>query len=362
MTWSPEQDAALKAVAAWWRSSDRSPVFRLFGYAGTGKTTLARHFAECVEGRVVFPAPTGKAAYRLRECGCPNASTIHRRIYKTRWGPVPQFELLDNPLEGIALAILDEASMVSAEVGEDLVSCGVPVLALGDLYQLPPVYGRSYFLGVPDVFLHEVKRQALSNPIIAMATDVRLGKRLQLGTYGDSAVVSVDSCSPDGALHANTTVLVGLNRTRQSLNTRARKLRGFDGIFPAADDRLVCLRNRHHVGLLNGSLWSVRACPPVSASEDDFQMRVTSEDDDETIDVATRTECFKGGLDDVNWRDRMDCAEFDYAYALTVHKAQGSQWREIVLFDQSSRWGPDANKWLYTGISRAAERITVVVP
>ena len=94
MSWSPQQDAALKAVAEWLRRGDR-PVFRLFGYAGTGKTTLARHIAEGVDGDVAFGAYTGKAALVMRSKGCEDASTIHSLIYRSREGDEngPQFVL-----------------------------------------------------------------------------------------------------------------------------------------------------------------------------------------------------------------------------------------------------------------------------
>jgi exodeoxyribonuclease-5 len=77
MKWSPEQDGAMLAVSRWLKARDR-PIFRLFGYAGTGKTTLARHIAEEVDGDVCFAAYTGKAALVLREKGCGEASTIIR--------------------------------------------------------------------------------------------------------------------------------------------------------------------------------------------------------------------------------------------------------------------------------------------
>src|SRR5882757_5485782 len=83
---SPEQDAALKAVAAWLKAKpgrgNTPPVFRLFGYAGSGKSTLAKHLAEGVEGKVLFAAFTGKAALVMRRKGCEGASTIHSLIYR----------------------------------------------------------------------------------------------------------------------------------------------------------------------------------------------------------------------------------------------------------------------------------------
>src|SRR5215475_5269010 len=78
---SPHQDAALKAVAAWLKAkpgrNNTPQVFRLFGYAGTGKTTLAKHIAQGVDGEVLFAAFTGKAALVMRHKGCRDASTIH---------------------------------------------------------------------------------------------------------------------------------------------------------------------------------------------------------------------------------------------------------------------------------------------
>src|ERR671923_2433384 len=96
---TPHQDTALKAVADWLKAkpgrNGTPQVFRLFGYAGTGKTTLARHIAEGVDGKVLFAAFTGKAACVMRSKGCPNATTIHSLIYKPRDTDeeMPSFEL-----------------------------------------------------------------------------------------------------------------------------------------------------------------------------------------------------------------------------------------------------------------------------
>jgi exodeoxyribonuclease V len=145
---SPHQDAALRAVASWLKSKPgrgRTPqVFRLFGYAGTGKTTVAKHVAEGVDGKVVFAAFTGKAALVMRSKGCPGASTIHSLIYKPpeTTEETPTFELWDNaPASKARLIVIDECSMVDAELGRDLLSFGTPLLVLGDPAQLPPVQG-----------------------------------------------------------------------------------------------------------------------------------------------------------------------------------------------------------------------------
>ena len=141
---TPHQDAALKAVADWLKAGPGQggtpQIFRLFGFAGTGKTTLARHVAQWVDGKVLFAAFTGKAALVMRSKGCAGASTIHSLIYRTRESgdEVPSFDLWDDaPASKASLIVIDECSMVDAELGRDLMSFGVPVLVLGDPAQLP---------------------------------------------------------------------------------------------------------------------------------------------------------------------------------------------------------------------------------
>src|SRR4051812_25783556 len=149
---SPEQDAALKAVAAWLKAKpgrgNTPPVFRLFGYAGSGKSTLAKHLAEGVEGKVLFAAFTGKAALVMRRKGCEGAATIHSLIYRPLGTSVeqPSFELWDDaPASKAQLIVIDECSMVDADLGRDLLSFRIPLLVLGDPAQLPPIQGGGFF-------------------------------------------------------------------------------------------------------------------------------------------------------------------------------------------------------------------------
>lgn len=407
MQFSPQQDAALIAVAQWLDDPGASQVFRLFGYAGTGKTTLARHFAEGIEGDVLFGAFTGKAAYVLRQKGCPSASTIHSMIYRTQEKGTsnlrmmeaelaklvveltslgkdpsssakvrdmeaklkierdnvkrPFFKLnVDSPVKNAKLVVIDECSMVDADMGVDLLSFGTKVLVLGDPAQLPPVGGAGYFTeGVkPDVMLTEIHRQAEDDPIIHMATRIRSGQRLNLGTYGESRVILQSELKAEDALGADQ-LLVGRNKTRFSYNRRLRQLLGRGGSLPEQGDKLVCLRNNHDLGLLNGAIWHTLKSSCLGGERVLLDLR--PEMDGLDVQVEAHTHYFEGVGDTLPWFERKLAEEFDFGYALTCHKSQGSQWDNVLVLDESSCFRADKDRWLYTAVTRAAKKVTVAV-
>ncbi len=365
---TPQQDAALSAVAAWLKSKPgrggTPPLFRLFGYAGTGKTTLARHLAQDVDGKVLFAAFTGKAALVMRRKGCEGASTIHSLIYKPIESETetPTFELWDDaPVADAKLIVIDECSMVDAELGRDLMSFGAPLLVLGDPAQLPPIQGGGFFTDAePDVMLTEVHRQAQNDPIVRLSMDIRAGQRLVPGEYGASQVVRRDALDPQRVLDADQ-ILVGRNATRRAYNARMRERRGFTEPLPMLGDKLVCLRNNRRKGLFNGGLWVIREKPKTRRAILGMRLRPDEDAGGRTVKVSVRPECFTGAIEQVEWLQRKRHDEFDFGYVLTVHKAQGSQWDDVVLFDESFAFPDSRERWLYTGVTRAAKRLTVVV-
>lgn len=363
MSWSPQQDAALAAVADWLKTGSPQ-LFRLFGYAGTGKTTLARHIAEGVDGTVVFAAFTGKAALVLRNKGCEGAQTIHSLIYRSRGvdEESPTFVLnRESTAAKAKLIIIDECSMVDEELGRDLLSFGTPVLVLGDPAQLPPVKGGGFFTEAePDIMLTEVHRQAADNPIVRMSMIVREGGRLEIGEYGASRIIRRAEITPEIVLSADQ-VLVGMNKTRRQYNARMRQLMGHVANVPAVGEKLVCLRNDKSKGLLNGGAWIVQELK--TSKKGLVTMRVTPEDDTggKPVKVSVMPNFFDGTEDEVPWELRRHTDEFTFGYALTVHKAQGSQWDNIVMFDEAFAFREHRARWLYTGLTRAAETITLVM-
>jgi exodeoxyribonuclease-5 len=371
MSWSPQQDVAIRKVGKWIRDRSAPQVFRLFGFAGTGKTTLAKQLAADVKGLVLYACFTGKAALVLRKKGCDGASTIHGLIYKAEQDEVTgevTFRInMDSALAGCSLLVVDEVSMVNEELALDLLSFGIKILVLGDPFQLPPVKGEGFFINAtPDVMLTEVHRQAADNPIIRMSMDIREGRGLSVGDYGDSWVLNrgqIEKGRMREIIMDADQVLCGLNKTRHTFNHRIRELKRHVGSpmpwYPVAGDKLVCLRNNRDMGLLNGGLWEIDSALVKSKSA---ELRVRSLDEQPgPVDVEVLLPFFCGKEGDLDWRDKRDFQEFTYGDTLTVHKSQGSQFDDVVLFDESRSFREDRAKHLYTGITRAAERVSVIV-
>lgn len=411
MDLTSQQAEALEKAEAWhydWsRGATRQQVFRVFGAAGTGKSTIANLLASAA-CRPVFGAPTGKAASVLTRKGCP-ASTVHQLIYQpmdaaknhlkelqqeerevlgqmessdAALHPSLQEQLrtirekireekdaMDRPFFALKtesvlresdLFLLDECSMPDEVMGQDILSFDCPVLAMGDPFQLPPVKGTGYFTQTePDVLLTEVHRQALGSPILELATWVREGRPLPLGYSRDEEAgqAEVVSGRPDPeVVTAADQILCGRNSTRISINNRVRSLKGIDNALPVPGDRLVCLKNNHELGLANGTIWHVVA-QHGTGHTGRVVLDLEDEDRQRRLHGVEAHDAYFLGRVPERWAAR-DAEHFDYGYALTVHKAQGSQWDSVVLFDDWS--GQDRRKWLYTGVTRAARRLMVV--
>ena len=346
----------------------------------------------------MYGAYTGKAAAVMREKGCYEATTIHRLIYTSRDKGTArlkelQQQLLDlddpsctytnvagmaailrreiaaeidrlkaphfrlNPeseVRNAALVVVDECSMVNERMGEDLLSFGTPVLVLGDPAQLPPVRSGGYFTSrEPDMMLTEVHRQARNSGILRLATDMREGCKLEPVDYGEARVLHRGDLDPSTVLGYDQ-ILVGRNNTRRATNRRVRELLGHESPLPVPDDKLVCLRNNHDLGLLNGETWAVLNCINIKGDKVDL----TIEDDERTINVEAWKWPFLGEERPPFSHDR-DVQEFDYGNVLTVHKSQGSAWRSVLVF--AERFKGNTAQWRYTAVTRASERLTVVI-
>jgi len=367
--WNDQQKDALKAVDKWFTEykTSRNPskqIFTLFGYAGTGKTTLARHFAEGTDSPM-FAAFTGKASLVMRKAGCVGARTIHSLIYiaeqNEKTGEVT-FRLNGNSDLRLAdLLIIDECSMVNEELGKHLLSFKKPILVLGDPAQLPPVDGAGFFTErKPDIMLTEIHRQAKDNPIIYLATEARNGRMPDIGEYGDSVVKS--GIKSSDALEADQ-ILVGRNATRENMNRKMRKLMKFTTDLPAPNEKLICLRNDNDLGIFNGGMFTVLEQLNNKFKTQFNRYMLQSDDEDrQPLIVKVHNSFFMGDVPTPHWKMLKNSQQFDFGYAITCHRAQGSQWGNVLAYgSESFVFREHQYKFLYTAITRAKERITLVV-
>ena len=408
------QENAKKLIEEWYFNT-KDQVFVLSGYAGTGKTFLIDYLVKNVlrlkaGTEAVFVSPTGKAAANLLKKGTI-AGTVHGLIY-VRDGE--EFEVDENGEiieredisfikrekidEKIKLIVIDEASMINETVLYDLLSFNVKCLFCGDSAQLPPVNGACPLLENPHYTMTEIVRQAQDNPIVQVATMARKGEPIPYGNYGDKVCVV-----KKGALRGEQRkrlflsadqIICGRNKTRSDLNSEIRRYKGISEkqMLPLEGEKVICTLNdwekpldkeeRFH--LVNGIIGIAR---DVKESFDDLAtMEFTADFMQEGVKVPFDTGIFTTGRykHTYGWRaiflsdgtvvgednfellrklravsDEPVC-RFEFAYAVTCHKAQGSEFDFVIVFDESWAFGAEKNRWLYTAITRAKEKLLII--
>ena len=399
--------------------------------------TMIEHLG-LTEEQVMYMAPTGKAAKvltkKLRNDGWNTpATTIHKAIYMPRTmkadyieremtrfetalsikgdplsrfpDPMPgmserdirvRLAELENALReamdgegpsfslkppqdlppGVKLFVVDEASMVGTTVAQDLARFGIPILAIGDPGQLPPVGSDWGFdMDDPNVFLTEIHRQAAENPIIRLATLARQGEMLKVGNYGDDVKV-VNRRDDDVTLNMDrdAMVLVGTHRKRWQLTDKIRKNLGYTENGPMAGEPLLVVKNsRQHAPLVNGTILN-NMTDHGDLQNGNVVLRLRASDP-EADNLEYDLNCVQAVFEEHALRKqnsytgdprsvfaaKVKYEQVDWGHVLTVHKSQGSEWDDVVVHDESGVFRDQGPRWLYTGITRAANKLTVVV-
>ena len=404
MNLSKEQKIIHDNIMDWWRSLTYRSINKHIscaGFAGTGKTTLLAELRKTIHNEnentsVAFVTFTGKASSvikeKLNKNNCIYSSdfvgTIHSLIYRpvmgfnnvgkkviVRWEKTPSLF--------VNLIIIDEASMVSTEIFSDLDSYGIPIIAFGDHGQLAPVNGETTsIITNPDFILTEIHRQAEGNPIIKLSKYVRDYGKIPTGVFGEGVFkipINHEKCKEllnnADYMSQDLIVLCGMNRTRVALTKKIRHQLGFTREEPYPGERMICLKNNHNTKIMNGQLgtlvWMTYSEPEL------LEMTIQLDGFSEVYSgVVCNCFCLENydSLYD-NFREKnyikilkdkkspfVNIDFFDFGYAISVHRSQGSEFNKVILFEErSSYWDDDFyRRWLYTAVTRAKEKLFIV--
>lgn len=380
------QFVTVQAARNWFYSLDDRPLF-IQGYAGTGKTTVLQTLVGELGLNAAYLAFTGKAVSVMRSKLDNPAwlGTIHQATYRfsvtgeearyaellrqlrattdpqmallirqhmrglitTRF--VPRDEFAWDSSARISLVVIDEASMVREDDGANVMrlarAAGIKVIAVGDPAQLPPVGGRPFFrpedCNCPPV-LTEVMRQEAGSPILALATEVRQGHQPRYGNYGPGLhICRRRDLRAEWIPHYNQ-ILCGSNATRKRINLERRTELDVAHLPPQPGERMIVLANDHGLGVMNGEIFTV-----VALDDGDIVGRF---DDGRTVPMPMKLE-----TDEVERG-----AKQTYAYAITCHKAQGSEFPSVLVYNDGFMFKEDAVKWTYTAVTRASSHLTLL--
>lgn len=331
---------------------------------------------------------TGKASEVLRKKGNPNAQTAHKLLYKTK--QLSNGKYLYTPVKEIKykVVVVDEVSMLPKDMWDLLLKYDVYVIACGDPGQLSPVDRdqSTDVLDHPHIFLDEVMRQAQESDIIRLSMDVRAGKRLTPYRGHDANVVRKKDLV-DGMYSWADQILCATNRTRANINNFMRAAQGRD-IEPEIEDKLICLNNSWDTKstiqqdpLVNGTIGNITDMELVTIpyrihldcveapvlitslkTDSDFYSNVF-------IDYTALTTGKKFFTDKQEYAIRHNKEndyplpiEFNYGYGVTTHRAQGSEWGKVLVLEE---WFPndreEHQRWVYTALTRASSRLTLVL-
>jgi ATP-dependent exoDNAse (exonuclease V) alpha subunit len=371
----------------WWKKQYKQ-TFEISGPAGSGKTTIVHYLIDRIglnPDEVLFMAYVGKATMALARQG-NNAQTIHSTIYNLVDQPkldedgnivkkngrivtVLKFEKKPCLPSNIKLLVIDEGSMVNKAIAEDILSFGLPVLILGDLNQLPPVFGDPYFLVNPDVILTQIMRQKENDPIIYLSQLAIKGKRFEIGKYGPKCYVIDKESISDNLLVKSDIVICGKNKTRDNINRYVRRnIMGIDKDFPLKGEKLICRQNNwklcldDNIYLINGLIGYVENIYLDTYNKRslciDFRPEFMPDKYFEKIPIDYEF-LFESYENKVNKRSFYN--KFEFANAITCHLSQGSQYNKVLVYDEKMGDRTYYNKWRYTAVTRAIEGLVIAV-
>ena len=362
------------------------------GYAGSGKSTLVKFIVQSLPGidpetDVVYATFTGKAAQVLLKKGNKNVSTLHKLLYESL--PRPDGSWYRKPVERIPykIVVVDEVSMVPQSMIEQLFKYSIYLLALGDPFQLPPIQKDDVntLLNKPHVFLDEIMRQAQESEIIRVSMDIREGKSIDTFNGSEVKIFNPADFEESMLLWADQ-VLVATNQTRINLNNTMRRLLGREG-GPQDGDKVICLKNEWDIladnedPLVNGTIGFLKNSYSTYVNFPRFlgghhfdvlQSDFVSDGGALFHDINMDKKMIMTGEKCCDWKTAYAIGrnlnhkhklpkEFTYGYAVTCHKAQGSQWEKVLIVEEKFPFDKTEHaRWLYTALTRAEEKAVII--
>lgn len=382
---SKDQDKALNQMLDFYASKNKDRDFlTLGGYAGTGKTTLISELRKEIDtinpkAKIAFCAFTGKAVQVLKNKLVQNQaiykkdeiSTIHSLIYRTiedERGAVLGWIKKELEEVDFDLIIVDEASMIDEKIWNDLKYYAIPIIAVGDHGQLPPISGNFNLMNSPEIKLENIHRQAEGNPIIQVSILARERGKIPHQKW-DKNVFKVPTYEGHeyfedlfSSYNSETLVLCNFNNTRLRLNQSIRNHLGFEGANPQKNDRVICLRNNHEKQIFNGMQGYIKYIKPKNELSYDVEIEMDGSSKLYTGLISKDQFNSETTLNNINKSYKTQGLDlFDFGYALTVHKSQGSQAKKVILFEERNKHQSDDDfrRWLYTAVTRAEEKLII---
>jgi exodeoxyribonuclease-5 len=395
MILTAKQEEGLKIAVARYKAHEAYTC--ISGYAGTGKSTLIKFIIAALglePEQVCYVAYTGKAAQVLKQKGCSNPYTAHKLLYKAKPMPNGTFKFEPKPAldEGLEVIIVDEVSMLPKEMWLRLLSHRIHVIACGDPFQLPPIDKDSdnHVLDNPHIFLDEIMRQAYDSEIIRFSMWIREGKPInEFPASGQQVMFVKPEEIVTGMYDWADQILCATNAKRNAINMNMRQIKGF-GPEPAVGDKIISLRNQWEffsnsmsdpAPLTNGTIGVIQNTDlynmtvPFWISEKKIPILYTNMIDENgdvfhyiPVDYTSLTtgEKFLTGKQEFQMRKNPKCPdppfEFAYAYGITCHKAQGSEWGKVMVYEERFPYDKEEHaRWAYTAATRASEKLVWVV-
>jgi len=351
-----EQNTVIETTLKWFEDGE-SPVLTIGGLAGTGKTTVMRKIYDRLSKEnlnIGVGAFTGKAASVLRRKGVPG-NTIHSMIYELIEVPGgdPIFELRYTVPYG--LLFLDEASMIGKDLDRDIRSFDIPIIYVGDHGQLEPIKKDSMILKNPDLRLEQIHRNA--GCIAHFSNKLRVSSSTFPEMKNDEVYVGTKSNFTEKFFEADIAIC-GYNNTRHALNIKKREHLGYKDKLPEVGEPLMCLRNNRRFSTFNGMVAKVTEVLGIYRGN----LYLNLEDDlgNTWENIPTWTHQYGNNhtqSDPINDTipPKRGVTYFDWAYAITCHKAQGSEYNRVAVYEEIYRDKWDAKRWRYTAASRAKQ-------